>query len=80
MTMMAMSAWLADWAGLEGILGAFICGVSLNRLVPNLSPVMQRINFVGNNLFVPLFLLGVGKKRLYCIYDGNNAPGKNPVS
>lgn len=60
MTMMVFSAILADWAGLEGILGAFICGVSLNRLVPNLSPVMQRINFVGNNLFVPLFLLGVG--------------------
>ena len=60
MTMMVVSALLADWAGLEGILGAFICGVSLNRLVPNLSPVMQRINFVGNNLFVPLFLLGVG--------------------
>lgn len=60
MTMMVMSAWLADWAGLEGILGAFLCGVSLNKLVPNLGPVMQRINFVGNNLFVPLFLLGVG--------------------
>ena len=60
MTMMVFSALLADWAGLEGILGAFICGASLNRLVPNLSPVMQRINFVGNNLFVPLFLLGVG--------------------
>ena len=45
---------------MEGILGAFICGASLNKLVPNLSPVMQRINFVGNNLFVPLFLLGVG--------------------
>lgn len=60
MTMMVVSAWLADWSGLEGILGAFICGVSLNRLVPNLSPVMQRINFVGNNLFVPLFLIGVG--------------------
>lgn len=60
MTMMIASALLADWAGLESILGAFICGVSLNRLVPNLSPVMQRINFVGNNLFVPLFLLGVG--------------------
>ena len=60
MTMMVVSALLADWAGLEGILGAFICGVSLNRLVPNLSPVMQRINFVGNNLFVPLFLLGIG--------------------
>ena len=60
MTRMAISAWLADWAGLEGILGAFICGVSLNKFVPNLGPVMQSINFVGNNLFVPLFLLGVG--------------------
>lgn len=60
MTMMVFSALLADWAGLEGILGAFVCGASMNRLVPNLSPVMQRINFVGNNLFVPLFLLGVG--------------------
>ena len=60
MTMMVLSAFVADWAGLEGILGAFMCGVALNKLVPNLSPVMQRINFVGNNLFVPLFLLGVG--------------------
>ncbi|MBO7458057.1 MAG: cation:proton antiporter [Paludibacteraceae bacterium] len=60
MTLMVFSARLADWAGLEGILGAFVCGVVMNRLVPNLSPVMQRINFVGNNLFVPLFLLGVG--------------------
>ena len=60
MTMMVISAWLADWAELEGILGAFLCGVALNKLVPNLSPVMQRINFVGNNLFVPLFLIGVG--------------------
>ena len=59
-TMMVMAAWLAEWAELEGILGAFLCGVSLNKLVPNLGPVMQRINFVGNNLFVPLFLLGVG--------------------
>ena len=60
LTMMVVSAWLADWAGLEGILGAFMCGVALNKFVPNLSPVMGRINFVGNNIFVPLFLLGVG--------------------
>ena len=53
MTMMVVSALMADWAGLEGILGAFICGASLNVLVPNLGPVMQRINFVGNNIFVP---------------------------
>ena len=60
MTMMVVSALLADWSGLESILGAFICGVAMNRLVPNLSPVMMRINFVGNNIFVPLFLIGVG--------------------
>ena len=51
---------MADWAGLESILGAFICGVALNNYVPNRSPLMQRINFVGNNLFVPLFLISVG--------------------
>ena len=60
MTMMVLSALLADWAGLEGILGAFMCGVALNKLVPNRSPVMGRINFVGNTIFVPLFLIGVG--------------------
>lgn len=60
MTGMVVSAILADWSGLEGILGAFMCGVAMNRLVPNLGPVMQRINFVGSNIFVPLFLLSVG--------------------
>lgn len=60
LTVMVVSALLADWSGLEGILGAFICGAAMNKLVPNLSPVMMRINFVGNNIFVPLFLLGVG--------------------
>lgn len=60
MLMLVGSAALADWAGLEGILGAFLCGVALNRWVPNLSPLMGRINFVGNTIFVPLFLLGVG--------------------
>lgn len=60
MTMLTLSAFLADWAGLEGILGAFVCGVALNRLVPNRSPLMDRINFVGNSIFVPLFLLDVG--------------------
>ena len=71
MTMMVISAYLADFAGLEGILGAFVCGVALNRLVPNLSPVMNRINFVGNNLFVPLFLLSVGMMiDVHVIWDG----------
>ena len=60
MLMLVGSAFLADLAGLEGILGAFICGVSLNRLLPNRSPLMHRITFVGNSIFVPLFLIGVG--------------------
>ena len=60
MLMLVGSALLADLAGLEGILGAFLCGVSLNRLLPNRSPLMGRINFVGNSIFVPLFLVSVG--------------------
>lgn len=60
MLMLVGSALLADLAGLEGILGAFLCGVSLNRLLPNHSPLMNRITFVGNSIFVPLFLISVG--------------------
>lgn len=60
MTMLVGTAWLADWIGLDAILGAFLAGVSLNRLLPNHSPLMGRITFVGNSIFVPLFLLSVG--------------------
>ncbi len=60
MLMLVVSSGLAQWAGMEAILGAFLCGVALNKWVPNLSPLMSRINFVGNNIFVPMFLLGVG--------------------
>ena len=60
MLMLVGSALLADLAGLEGILGAFLCGVSLNRLLPNHSPLMHRITFMGNSIFVPLFLISVG--------------------
>ena len=60
MLMLVGSALLADLAGLEGILGAFLCGVSLNRLLPNRSPLMNRIAFMGNSVFVPLFLISVG--------------------
>lgn len=60
MLMLVGSALLAELAGLEGILGAFLCGVSLNRLLPNRSSLMARINFMGNSVFVPLFLVSVG--------------------
>lgn len=58
--LLILSAQLAEWAHLEGIFGAFICGVALNRMIPNRSALMNRINFMGNSLFVPIFLLGVG--------------------
>lgn len=51
---------LLESAGLEGILGAFMVGLVLNRLIPNLSPLMNRLEFVGNALFIPYFLIGVG--------------------
>ena len=60
MAMLVSASWLAEWVGLESILGAFVCGVALNKYVPNRSPLMQRINFIGNSLFVPIFLIGVG--------------------
>ncbi len=60
MAIMFLSAALAEAAGLEGILGAFICGLILNRFIPSLSPLMNRIEFIGNALFIPYFLIGVG--------------------
>lgn len=51
---------VAEAAGIEGIVGAFFAGLALNRLVPNGSLVMERIEFVGSNLFIPLFLISVG--------------------
>lgn len=55
-----LSAALAELVGLEGLLGAFLAGLSVNRLIPRNSPLMTRIEFVGNALFIPYFLIGVG--------------------
>ena len=46
-----LSAALAELAGMEGIFGAFLAGLVLNRLVPRVSPLMNRTEFVGNALF-----------------------------
>ncbi|MDQ3534342.1 MAG: cation:proton antiporter, partial [Bacteroidota bacterium] len=55
-----LSGFLAEVAGIEPIIGAFMAGLSLNRLIPHTSPLMNRIEFVGNTIFIPFFLLGVG--------------------
>jgi Kef-type K+ transport system membrane component KefB/nucleotide-binding universal stress UspA family protein len=58
--MVFLAAFLAEAAGIEAIIGAFLAGLALNRLIPHTSPLMNRIEFVGNALFIPFFLIGVG--------------------
>lgn len=60
LTLVLGASLLAQLIGLESILGAFYAGLVLNRYVPNRSALMGRINFVGNAIFIPYFLIGVG--------------------
>jgi Kef-type K+ transport system membrane component KefB len=54
------SAVVAEIVGIEPLLGAFLAGLGLNRLVPNESALMERVDFFGNALFIPAFLVSVG--------------------
>jgi Kef-type K+ transport system membrane component KefB len=54
------AAFLAAVAGLEPIIGAFMAGLALNRLIPHSSALMNRLDFVGNAIFIPFFLISVG--------------------
>ncbi len=60
LVMVFLGAVLAEAAGIEAIIGAFLSGLALNRLIPATSPLMNRIEFVGNAVFIPFFLIGVG--------------------
>jgi Kef-type K+ transport system membrane component KefB len=55
-----LASFLAEAAGIEAIIGAFFAGLVLNNFIPHSSPLMNRISFVGNALFIPFFLIGVG--------------------
>ena len=68
-----LSASLSDAVGLEGIFGAFLSGLILNRYVPKVSPLMNRIEFTGNALFIPYFLIGVGMLiNVRLLFSGTN--------
>jgi len=54
------AAFLAEISGIEPIIGAFLAGLALNRLIPHSSALMNRIEFIGNSLFIPFFLISVG--------------------
>lgn len=60
MAIMFLSAALSSLIGIEGVFGAFFSGLILNRYIPRVSPLMNRIEFIGNALFIPYFLIGVG--------------------
>jgi len=60
LVMVFLGAVLAEFAGIEAIIGAFLAGLALNRLIPSTSSLMNRIEFVGNAVFIPFFLIGVG--------------------
>lgn len=54
------AGFLAELGGIEPIIGAFAAGLALNRLIPHSSALMNRIEFIGNSLFIPIFLISVG--------------------
>lgn len=55
-----ISAWVASVVGLAPIIGAFLAGIALNRLIPPTSALMSRVRFVGDALLIPFFLVSVG--------------------
>ncbi|MBO4530204.1 MAG: cation:proton antiporter [Paludibacteraceae bacterium] len=60
LAMVFLGGYLAKLADLEPIIGAFLVGLAFNRRIPKISPLMNRLDFVGNALFIPFFLIGVG--------------------
>ncbi|MEA5063066.1 MAG: sodium:proton antiporter [Bacteroidia bacterium 43-41] len=60
MMMIFLGGFLAELAGIEAIIGAFLAGLAMNKLIPHVSPLMNRIDFVGNAIFIPIFLISVG--------------------
>ncbi|GHA64643.1 cation:proton antiporter [Pontibacter akesuensis] len=60
LTVIFAAAFLSELAGMEAIIGAFLAGLALNPLIPHTSALMNRIEFVGNNIFIPFFLISTG--------------------
>jgi Kef-type K+ transport system membrane component KefB len=60
MVALLLMALLAKVFGIEGIVGAFFAGLGLNVLWPNEGPSMERVEFFGTAIFVPIFLVSIG--------------------
>jgi Kef-type K+ transport system membrane component KefB len=68
------AAFLAEVAGVEHIIGAFVAGLVLNRLIPHNSILMNRVEFIGNTLFIPFFLISVGMVVDYKVFFTGSWP------
>jgi len=60
LSMVFLSAVVAEFAHIESIIGAFFAGLALSKHIPQSSPLMNRIEFIGNTIFIPFFLITVG--------------------
>ncbi|MGI9585256.1 MAG: cation:proton antiporter, partial [Acidimicrobiia bacterium] len=60
LTGMAAGAVVAILGGIEGLIGAFLAGLGMNRLVPSKGPLMKLLDFVGSAIFIPAFLVSIG--------------------
>lgn len=69
-----LCGFLAELGGIEPIIGAFAAGLALNKLIPHSSALMNRIEFIGNSLFIPIFLISVGMLvDISVIFNGHQA-------
>ncbi|HET8838704.1 MAG TPA: cation:proton antiporter, partial [Flavobacteriaceae bacterium] len=69
-----IASFLSELAGLEPIIGAFVAGLAINPLIPHSSALMNRIEFIGNSLFIPFFLISVGMLvDIRVIFSGTSA-------
>lgn len=74
LAMVFTSGFLSELAGVEPIIGAFLAGLGLNRVIPHTSILMNRIIFIGNTLFIPFFLISAGMLvDLKLFFNGTNA-------
>ena len=55
-----IAGFFSELAGVEPIIGAFLAGLALNRVIPHNSVLMNRVVFIGNTLFIPFFLISAG--------------------
>lgn len=55
-----ISGFLSELAGVEPIIGAFLAGLGLNKVIPHNGILMNRVIFIGNTVFIPFFLISAG--------------------